>query len=78
MVVAFAWTFGDSGWQTAQPDLAAQGIDDPQDIFEPHGGLARFKVDDEAHANPRCQGQLWLRQSELFAGRAKCVAELLS
>ncbi len=33
-------------------ELSAQGIDDTQHVFQPQGGLACFKIDDEAHANP--------------------------
>jgi hypothetical protein len=65
------------GWQSAQLDLATQGINDAQDIFEPHRGLARFKFDNEAHTNPCRQGQLRLRQLELLAGGAQRSAELL-
>jgi len=75
MVLALAWA--SKGWQSAQLDLATQGINDSQDIFEPHCGLARFKIDDEAHTNPCRQGQLRLRQLELLAGGAQRSAELL-
>jgi hypothetical protein len=69
--------FGSNGWQSAQLELSTQGINDPQNILKSQGGLARFKIDDEAHANPCRQGQLGLCQPELLAGSPKCIAELL-
>jgi hypothetical protein len=68
---------GCSRWQSAELDLATQGINDPQYVFKSQGGLACFKIDDEADTHPCCQSQLWLRQPELLAGCTKCIAELL-
>lgn len=70
--------FGSNGWQSAQLELSTQGINDPQNILKSQSGLARLKIDNEAHTNPCRQGQLGLRQSELLAGSSKCIAELLS
>ena len=75
--MALALVFGSSGWQSAQLDLSTQGINDPQDVFKSQSGLARFKLDDEAHTDPCRQGQLRLRQPELLAGGTKYIAELL-
>ena len=69
--------FGSAGRQTAQLELAAQGVDDAQNILKAQGRLARFEIDDEAHADPSRQGQARLRQRELLAGGAQCSAELL-
>jgi len=77
MVVGLALACAGKGWQSAQLDLSTQGINDAQDIFESHRGLARFKIDDEAHTNPRRQSQLRLRQMELLAGSAQRSAKLL-
>jgi hypothetical protein len=77
MVVALALIVGGSGWQSAQLDLSTQRINDSQDIFKSQGGLARFKINDEAHANPCRQSKLGLSQTELLASGTKCVAELL-
>jgi hypothetical protein len=73
MIVALALIVGDSRWQSAEPNLSTQGINDAQDIFKSQGGLARFKINDEAHTNPRRQRQLRLRQPELLTGGAKCT-----
>jgi hypothetical protein len=67
MVEALSSIFGCNGWQSAQLDLATQGIDDPQYVFQPQGGLACFKVDNKAHTHPSCQRQLGLGQPDLFA-----------
>ncbi|OGB30190.1 MAG: hypothetical protein A3F78_04640 [Burkholderiales bacterium RIFCSPLOWO2_12_FULL_61_40] len=73
MVRALVWVCGIGGWQSAQLHLSTQGINDPQNIFQSQGGFARFKIDDEAHTNPRRQGQLGLRQPELLAGSTQCT-----
>lgn len=67
MVGALASILARNFRQADQPDLATQDIDDAQQIFQSHGGLAGFKIDDEAHANSCGQGQLRLRQAELLA-----------
>jgi hypothetical protein len=77
MIKALILACTGKGWQSDQLDLSTQGINDPQDIFESHRGLARFKIDDEAHTNPCRQGQPRLRQMELLAGGAQRIAELL-
>jgi len=64
-------------WQSAQPDLCAQGIHDTQHVFQSHGWLAGFKIDNETHANPCAKSQLGLRQPELLASGTQCLAELL-
>ncbi len=58
-------------------DFTAQGINDPQHVFQSQGGLACFKVDNEAHTHPSRQCQLGLGQPELLASGAQCIAELL-
>ncbi len=58
-------------------DFTAQGIDDSQHVFQPQGGLACFKVDNEAHTHPSRQRQLGLGQPELLASGTQCIAELL-
>jgi len=77
MVATFTLIVCRNGWQSAQLDLSTQGINDPQHVFQSQGGLARFKVDDEAHTNPRREGQLGLCQPEMLASGTKCIAELL-
>ncbi len=77
MVVALRLIIGSNGWQPAQLDLATQCVNDAQDVFKSQGGFACFKLNDEAHPNPCRQGQPGLCQPELFAGSAKCIAELL-
>jgi len=77
MVAALTLIVGESRWQSAEPNLSTQGIDDSQDIFKSQGGLARFKINDEANTNPSRQSQLGLRQPDLFAGSTKCIAKLL-
>jgi hypothetical protein len=77
MVVALALIIGGNGGQSAQLDHSTQGIDDAQNKFQSQGGLARLKIDDEAHAHPCRKRQLRLRQPELLAGGTKCSAELL-
>ena len=64
-------------WQSAQLDLAAQGIDDSQHVFKSQGGLACLKIDDEAHTDSCREGQLRLCQPELLASGAQCIPELL-
>jgi hypothetical protein len=54
-------------WQSSQLDLSTQSINDPQQLFQPQGGLACLKVDDEAHSRPTAESQLGLRQPELLA-----------
>jgi hypothetical protein len=75
MVAALA-LIGRNRWQSGQLDLSTQGINDPQHVFESQGGLAGFKVDDEANTNPCREGQLGLRQPELLACSAKGIADL--
>jgi hypothetical protein len=77
MIAAFAAPFGDSSGQSTQVNFAAQSLNDPQYIFQAQGGLARFQINDKAHANSGSQRQPGLRQPELFACGTKCVAELL-
>ncbi len=48
-------------------DFTAQGINDPQHVFQSQGGLACFKVDNEAHTHPSRQRQLGLGQPQLLA-----------
>ncbi len=67
MAVILSLIVGSSRWQSTQLNLTAQGINDPQHVFQPQGGLACFKVDNEAHAHPSRQRQLGLRQPELLA-----------
>jgi len=73
MVAALTSIVGRNAGQSAQLDISTQGIDDPQHVFQSQGGLASFKVDDEAHANPCRQGQLGLCQPELLASDTKCT-----
>jgi hypothetical protein len=40
-------------------------------------GLPASKSNNEAHTNPRREGQLGLCQPELLASGAQCIAELL-
>jgi hypothetical protein len=56
MVAALASIVGRSGWQSAQLDLSTKRINDPKHVLKSQGGLACFKVDDEAHTNPCCEG----------------------
>jgi hypothetical protein len=77
MVAALTLIVGSNRWQAAQLELSAQGINDPQHVFKSQSGLASLKVDDEAHANPGCEGQLGLCQPELLASSTECIAELL-
>jgi len=78
MVVTHALIVGNDRWQSGQVDLATQGIDDPQHVFQSQGGLACFKVDNEAHTHPGRQRQLGLCQPELLASGTQCMAELSS
>ena len=77
MAVVFGLRVGGCTWQSAESDLATQGINDPQDICQAQGGLARFKIDDEAHAYPCRQRQLRLCQPKLLAGGTKYAPKLL-
>jgi hypothetical protein len=77
MVATFTLIVGHGRWQAAQLNLSAQGINDPQHIFQSQGGLACFKVDNEAHTNPCRQRQLRLCQPELLASGTQYIAELL-
>jgi len=52
MVGTLTSIVGCNGWQSAQLDFSTQGINDPQHVFQSQGGLACFKIDDEAHTNP--------------------------
>ena len=54
-------------------DFTAQGINDPQHVFQSQGGLACFKVDNEAHTHPSRQRQLGLGQPELLASGTQCT-----
>jgi hypothetical protein len=77
MPAALALIVGRNRWQPAQLNLATEGINDPKHVFKSQGGLACFKVDDEAHTNPCREGQLGLRQPKLLASGTKCMAELV-
>jgi len=54
-------------------DFTAQGINDPQHVFQPQGGLAGFKLDNEAHTHPSRKRQLGLGQPELLASGTQCT-----
>jgi hypothetical protein len=77
MVTTFTLIVGHDRWQAAQLDLTPQSVNDPKHVFQSQGGFACLKVDDEAHTNPRREGQLGLCQPELLASGAQCFAELL-
>ncbi len=41
-----------NGWQSAQMNFTAQGINDLQHVCQSQGGLACFKADNQAHTHP--------------------------
>jgi len=73
MAATLALIVGHGGWQPAQLDLSTQGINDPQYVFQSQGGLACFKVDNEAHTHPSRQRQLGLSQPQLLASGTQCM-----
>lgn len=40
--------------------LATQGVDDPQHLRKPYGGLTSLQINDEAHTHASGQGQIRL------------------
>lgn len=77
MIAPLTLIIGSTRWQATQLDLTTQCINDPQHVFQSQGGLACFKVDNEAHTHPSRQRQLGLCQPELLASGTQCIAELL-
>ena len=77
MVITLTLIVSRNRRQAAQLDFSAQRINDSQHVFQPQGGLAGLKVNDETHPHPCCQRQLGLDQPELLAGGTKCRTELL-
>jgi hypothetical protein len=73
MVTTLTLIVGHDRWQAAQLDLTTQSINDPQHVFQSQGGLACFKVDNEAHTHPSRQRQLGLGQPELLASGTQCT-----
>ena len=43
--------FGSAGRQTGELELAAQSVDDAQNILKANGGFASFQINDETYAN---------------------------
>jgi len=77
MVATLALMVSINRRQSDQLDFPPQGINDPQHVFQSQGGLACFKVDNEAHTHPSGESQLGLCQPELLASGTQCIADLL-
>jgi hypothetical protein len=73
MIARLTLIVGRHRWQTAQLNFSAQGINNPQHVFQSQGGFACLKVDDETHTHPSREGQLRLCQPELLASGSKCT-----
>ncbi len=61
--------------KSGYPHLATQGVDDPQHLRKPYGGLTSLQINDEAHTHASGQGQIRLGELQVLAGGAECRAQ---